>query len=71
VIVGPGTGKGFEKKRPAKHEPKLRFRRLRAAVLIEADASSQSQIRDFVANRESANPHLCAAVGIVASPDGQ
>jgi predicted PolB exonuclease-like 3'-5' exonuclease len=26
---------------------------------------SEAQIRDFVASRKSANPHLCAAVGIV------
>ena len=25
---------------------------------------SEAQIRDFVASRKSANPHLCAAVGI-------
>jgi hypothetical protein len=36
MIVGLGTGKGFEKKETAAHEPKLRFRRLWAAVLVEA-----------------------------------
>ena len=32
---------------------------------------SETQIRDFVATRKSANPHLCAAVGIGASADAK
>jgi predicted PolB exonuclease-like 3'-5' exonuclease len=32
---------------------------------------SEAQIREFVASRKTANPHLCVAVGIVVGPDGQ
>jgi 3'-5' exonuclease len=42
----------------------------RGAISGEQLAWSEGQIRDFVVNRKSANPHLCAAVGIVKSADG-
>jgi predicted PolB exonuclease-like 3'-5' exonuclease len=46
----------------------------RGAITAKELDWSEAQIREFVASRKTANPHLCAAVGIVKSaetaPDG-
>jgi phage/plasmid-associated DNA primase len=39
----------------------------RGITSSEQFAWSEGQIRDFVANRKTANPHLCAAVGLEIS----
>jgi hypothetical protein len=41
----------------------------RGAITAEQLAWSKTQIREFVANRKTTNPHLCAAVGIVVASD--
>jgi predicted PolB exonuclease-like 3'-5' exonuclease len=41
----------------------------RGSITVQELDWSERQIRDFVATRKSANPHLCAAVGIVKETD--
>jgi 3'-5' exonuclease len=41
----------------------------RGSITAEQLAWSEVQIREFVATRKSANPHLCAAVGIAMGGD--
>jgi predicted PolB exonuclease-like 3'-5' exonuclease len=43
----------------------LVYELFRAAITAKELDWSEGQIRDFVAARKLANPHLCAAVGIV------
>ena len=42
----------------------LVYELFRGSITVEQLAWSEVQIRDFVATRKSANPHLCVAVGI-------
>ena len=37
--------------------------------LSDREESFRARIRDFVANRKTTNPHLCAAVSIVVASD--
>jgi 3'-5' exonuclease len=46
----------------------LVYELFRGAITSEQLGWSEGQIRDFVANRKTANPHLCAAVGISPKP---
>jgi 3'-5' exonuclease len=45
----------------------LVYELFRGVINAEQLAWSEGQIRDFVANRKTINPHLCAAVGIASS----
>jgi hypothetical protein len=47
----------------------LVYELFRGAITGEQLAWSEAQIREFVASRKTANPHLCAAVGIVKGGD--
>jgi hypothetical protein len=47
-----------------KHGVWLVYELFRGAINGDQLSWSEAQIRDFVANRKSANPHLGAAVGI-------
>jgi len=47
----------------------LVYELFRGASTAEQLAWSEGQIREFVASRKTANPHLCAAVGIVKGGD--
>ena len=47
----------------------LIYELFRGAITAEQLASSEGQIRRFVANRKTTNPHLCAAVGVVVASD--
>ena len=47
----------------------LIYESFRGAITAEQLAWSEGQIRKFVANRKTTNPHLCAAVGIVVASD--
>ena len=49
----------------------LVYELFRGSITVKELDWSEVQIRDFVATRKSANPHLCAAVGIGASTDGK
>jgi predicted PolB exonuclease-like 3'-5' exonuclease len=42
----------------------LIYELFRGAITAEQLGWSEGQVRDFVANRKAANPHLCVAVGI-------
>jgi 3'-5' exonuclease len=42
----------------------LVYELFRGAITSEQLAWSEGQVRDFVANRKTANPHLCGAVGV-------
>ena len=43
----------------------LVYELFRGSITVKELDWSEAQIRDFVATRKSANPHVCAAVGIV------
>jgi hypothetical protein len=45
----------------------LVYELFRGAITAEQLAWSETQIRDFVVNRKTANPHLCAAVELEIS----
>jgi 3'-5' exonuclease len=45
----------------------LVYELFRGSITANELAWSEAQIRDFVAARKAANPHLCAAVGVEAS----
>jgi hypothetical protein len=47
----------------------LVYELFRGAITAEQLAWSETRIRDFVVTLKSANPHLCAAVGIVRAPE--
>jgi len=47
----------------------LVYELFRGSITAEQLAWSKVQIREFVATRKSANPHLCAAVGIAKGGD--
>jgi 3'-5' exonuclease len=47
----------------------LVYELFRGSITAEQLAWSEVQIREFVATRKSANPHLCAAVGIAKGGD--
>jgi 3'-5' exonuclease len=49
----------------------LVYELFRGSITINELDWSEVQIHDFVATRKTANPHLCAAVGIVAGTDGK
>jgi hypothetical protein len=42
----------------------LVYELFRGSTTVKEFDWSETQIRDFVAARKSANPHLCAAVGV-------
>jgi predicted PolB exonuclease-like 3'-5' exonuclease len=42
----------------------LIYELFRGSITIDELNWSEAQIRDFVVNRKTANPHLCSAVGI-------
>ena len=46
----------------------LVYELFRGAITAEQLAWSETQVREFVATRKSANPHLCAAVAIEKGP---
>jgi 3'-5' exonuclease len=49
----------------------LVYELFRGSITAEQLAWSEVQIRDFVATRKSANPHLYVAMGILAATSGQ
>ena len=68
-FVEPGGYSGAERavlrERRAEYLPCLAGLRLFGGSITAKELDwSEGQIRDFVATRESANPHLCLAVGI-------
>ena len=47
----------------------LVYELFRGSITVKELDWSEAQIRDFVATRKSANPYLCAAVGILKDTD--
>jgi 3'-5' exonuclease len=47
----------------------LIYELFRGSITADQLAWSEAQLRDFVANRKTANPHLCAAAGIAKDVD--
>ena len=42
----------------------LVYELFRGSITAKELEWSETQVRDFVANRKAANPHLCAAIGV-------
>ena len=49
--------------------PWLVYELFRGSITDKQLEWSEAQIREFVASRKTANPHLCAAVGIAKGGD--